>query len=154
MDSDPRSPELCSPSGVTAALEDQQRLRVRAPDGRLLLEVEEDGTIALLVPRGDLHLKATEGRVLIEGKQGVEIRGPVVRIDAQTLRQRVGSLETRARRIVEKTKDVYRDAEGVSQTRAGQIKLVAEKTLRAVASRLRLRAKKDAKVLADKIYLG
>ena len=149
--------ELRTLSGIRAALEDvggRDFLRVRAPDGRLLLEVDEDGAIALCVPRGDLELRAAEGRVRIEGAEGVEIRGPAVVVETAHLRRVVGLLETRARRIVERSRDAYRDIEGVSQTRAGQVRVVAKKTFRAVAERLRFRAKKDAKLQGDKIYLG
>lgn len=148
--------EIRTRAGASAALEaieGRDLLRVRGPDGRLLVEVAEDGSVTLCVPRGDLRLRA-EGRVCIEGAEGVEIKGPLVHVEASNLRHVVGVLETRARRIVERTKDAYRDVEGVSQLRAGQVKLVAKKTLRVMAERLRFRAQKDAKVQGEKIYLG
>lgn len=118
------------------------------------MEVREDGTVVLHAREGDLELRAEHGRVRIEGSEGVHIGGPRVVVETPHLRQVVGILETHANRIVEKAKDSYRDVEGMAQTRAGQVRIVAEKTFRALAERLRMRAKKDAKVQADKIYLG
>lgn len=153
----PATAELRTVSGLVAALEPHggaDVLRIRDPQGRLLVEVREDGTVALSVPHGDLELRAHNGRVRIEGSEGVHVSGPQVTIETPRLRQVVGVLETHARRIVEKAKDSYRDVEGVSQTRAGSIRMVAKKTFRAIAERVRMRAQKDAKIQGDKIYLG
>lgn len=149
--------ELRSPGGVVAAIEPREAgdvLSVRDARGRLLVEVREDGTLTLHVAEGDLVLRAETGRVRIEGSEGVHIAGPRVTLETRHLRQIVGVLETHARRIIEKAKDSYRDVEGLSQTRAGQVRIVARKTFRALAERVRMRAAKDAKVQADKIYLG
>jgi hypothetical protein len=149
--------ELRSVTGVVAAIEAREAgdvLSVRDARGRLLVEVREDGAVVLHVPEGDLILRAETGRVRIEGADGVHVAGPRVTIETPHLRQVVGVLETHAKRIVEKAKDAYRDVEGLSQTRAGQVRIVAQKTFRAIAERVRMRASKDAKVQADKIYLG
>lgn len=149
--------ELRTISGLVAALEartGEDVLAVRDPRGRLIVEVREDGTVVLHVREGDLELRAEKGRVRIEGAEGVHIGGPRVTVETPHLRQVVGVLETHAKRIVEKAKDAYLDVEGIAQTRAGQVRIVAEKTFRTIAERLRMRAKKDAKVQGDKIYLG
>lgn len=149
--------ELRSASGVVAAIETCDSgdvLSIRDERGRLMVEVREDGALCLHVAEGDLVLRADRGRVRIEGAEGVHIAGPRVTLETPHLRQIVGVLETSARRIVEKAKDTYRDAEGISQIRAGQVRIVAKKTFRAIAERVRMRAAKDAKVQADKIYLG
>lgn len=148
---------LRSPSGVVAAIEARESgdvLSIRDRRGRLIVEVREDGALELHVAEGDLVLRAEAGRVRIEGGQGVHVAGPRVTFETPHLRQIVGVLETHARRIVEKAKDSYRDVEGLSQTRAGQVRIVAKKTFRVFAERVRMRASKDAKVQADKIYLG
>ncbi len=149
--------QLPSLGGVVAALEQGVRgdvIAVRDARGRLLVEVQEDGTVALHVAEGDLVLRSATGRVRIEGAEGVHLTAPRVTIEAARMRQVVGVMETHARRIVEKAKDAYRDVEGISQTRAGQVRIVAKQTFRAIAERVRMRASKDAKVQADKIYLG
>jgi hypothetical protein len=150
-------PELRAPGGAVATLEarpEGEVLRVRDREGRLLLEVHEDGSVVLRVSEGDLRLISESGRVHIEGREGVHVSGPRVTIEAAHLRQVVGVLETHARRIVEKARDAYRDVEGISQLRAGQIRVAAVKTFRVLAERVRMRAKKDAKVQGEKIYLG
>lgn len=151
--------EVRTAGGLVAALEDdpdarRSVLRVRDAAGRLLVEVRDDGTVALSVAEGDLELRAERGRVRIQGGEGVHIEGSQVTVRTPHLRQLVGVLETQARRIVERAKDSYREAEGVSHVRAGQVRIVAEKTFRALAERLRMRASKDAKVQGEKIYLG
>lgn len=129
-------------------------LRVRDRSGRLVLDVSEDGAVVLHVADGDLELRAPRGRVRIEGADGVHIAGRQVAIETPHLRQVVGLLETHAKRIVEKAKDSYRDVEGISQLSASQVRISATKTFRAIAERLRMRAKKEAKIQGDKIYLG
>lgn len=149
--------EIRTVSGLVAALQrraDGDRIGIRDAQGRLLVEVRPDGGVVLHVQEGDLELRAANGRVVIDGRAGVHIEGPRVTVETPHLRQVVGVLETHARRLVEKAGDAYRDVEGMSQLRAGQVRIVAQKTFRALAERLRMRAKKDAKVNADKIYLG
>ncbi len=149
--------QLRTEAGIVAAVEGRTEgdvLSVRDRRGRLLVEVREDGSVVLNVAEGDLELRALHGRVRIEGSEGVEVKGPRVSVETPHLRQVVGVLETHAKRIVEKARDAYRDVEGSSQTRAGQVRVVAEKTFRVIAERLRMRAQKDAKVQGDKIYLG
>jgi hypothetical protein len=155
---DPEQPaEIRTVSGMVAALQPHAEgdwIGVRDAKGRLLVEVHADGGVVLHVQEGDLQLRAASGRVVIEGKEGVHISGPRVTVETPHLRQVVGVLETHAKRLVEKAGDAYRDVEGMSQLRAGQVRMVAEKTFRTIAERIRSRATKDAKILADKIYLG
>jgi len=149
--------ELTTTSGILAQVlprPDGDVLRVRDGKGRLVLDVREDGTVVLHVAEGDLELRARKGRVRIEGSEGVHIAGPQVTVETPHLRQIIGVLETHARRIVEKAKDSYRDVEGVSHLSAKQVQIKAKKTFRAIAERLRMRAKKEAKIQAEKIYLG
>ena len=51
-------------------------------------------------------------------------------------------------------RDAYREVDGLSQLRAGHLRMVARDTFRAFADRLRMKAKKDAKIDGEKIYLG
>lgn len=145
--------ELRTPTGLAAAM-NGDRIAILDREGRLLVEVREDGSVALSVQEGDLHLSAARGRVCIDAAAGVRIGAPQIVLETAHLRHVVGVLETHARRIVEKARDAYRDVEGTSQLRAGQLRLVASKTLRAIAERVRMRASEDAKVQAEKIYLG
>lgn len=135
--------------------DDGSALAVRAPGGELILEVREvEGAIQLILPSGDLELRAREGRVLIHGERGVELSGPTVTVKAGRLRQLVGTLETKATKIVEKAKDAYRDIEGLHQLRAEDVRTVAKRTVRTIAERVRTKADQDVKIDADQIYLG
>lgn len=72
----------------------------------------------------------------------------------ERLRQRAERIETEADQIVEKAKDSYRRVEGLAQTHAGRLKLVAETTLHALADRVKMRANRAFSVDGEKIYLG
>ncbi len=65
-----------------------------------------------------------------------------------TLRERLRE------RIVERAKEAWRETEGLSQTRAGRVRMVAEQTLHLLAERTTLKAREDVKVKGEKIYLG
>jgi hypothetical protein len=49
---------------------------------------------------------------------------------------------------------VYRDVEGLSQTRAGRLRLVAEEALHLMGRRALVKAREDVKVKGEKIYLA
>src|SRR5215831_9899006 len=150
--------ELVTRSGMAAQLERAPSgdiLKIRDPAGRLLIEIRDDShTVVIGVAEGDLELRADKGRVKIAGAEGVEIAGKSVSVRAEHLRQAIGVLETRAKRVIEKAGDVYREVEGLSQLRAADVRIVATETFRALAERFRLRTKKDVKIDGEKIYLG
>ncbi len=73
---------------------------------------------------------------------------------AQKTKQLAEVMEVRVTRLVEHARDVYREAEGLSQTRAGRLKLLAENTLHVFGKRALFKADKDLKLNADKIHLG
>ncbi len=130
-------------------------LRLADSRGRLVLEAREGSHgVILSVAEGDLVLRSERGRVRIEAAEGVEIESKVVTITAGRLRQAVGVLETQAKRIFEKSKDTYREVSGLSQLRAEDVRIVAKSTLRALAERLRMKAKEEVKIDGEKIYLG
>ena len=146
-----------TPAGLEARVEkrpDGDLVRILDGRGKLLVEIREDGTVALHVADGDLELSSARGRVRIHGAEGVRIEGPEVAIHTPRLRQVVGVLETQAKRIVERAGDSYRDVEGLAHIKAKQVRVAAKKTVRILSERLRMRAKKDTKVQAEKIYLG
>lgn len=69
-------------------------------------------------------------------------------------RHLAGLMEVRVTRLLEKARDVYREAEGLSQTRAGRLKLLADKTLHVFGQRAAVEAKDEVKIDADKIHIG
>jgi hypothetical protein len=77
-----------------------------------------------------------------------------VRSTVDVAKQVFGFVESRADRIVERARNVYRDVEELAQTRAGRIRLVAEQTLHVLGERTLLKSRRETKVKAEKIYLG
>lgn len=83
----------------------------------------------------------------------VRVVGEHVETEAKRLAQRVGELDTTARKIVERARDTFREAEGLAQTRAGRMRLVAEGTLWALAHRAMWKAEENVTVRGKRIYL-
>lgn len=72
----------------------------------------------------------------------------------ERLRHRADVVEVEAGKILERAKESYRTVEGLAQTHAGRLKLVAETTLHTLAERTKMRAKSIFAIDGDKIYLG
>ncbi len=72
----------------------------------------------------------------------------------ERLRQRATHIETEATEIVEKAKETYREVEGLAQTRAGRLRLVARSTLHAFAQRAKMKAESIFAIDGESIHLG
>ena len=59
-----------------------------------------------------------------------------------------------ARRIVERAKATYRDAEDLAQTRAGRVRTVVETTFHVLAGTAIVKAEEDVKLKGKKIHLA
>ncbi|MBL8604167.1 MAG: DUF3540 domain-containing protein [Myxococcales bacterium] len=144
-------------------------LRVTDAEGRLLFEHHSGTRVTVIVaPEGDLELRAPQGKVKIVAAEGVELSTPRLhaevgeaKVEGRTLtasfdrvRQVVGVIETQAERVLERAKNVYREVEELSQTRAGRLRLVAEKTVHMLGQRTLIKAKEDVKIKGDKVYLA
>lgn len=77
-----------------------------------------------------------------------------LRTVARRVKHEVGLLETRAERIVEKAQESWRETEGLSQTRAGRLRLVARGALQAIGEETLIKAREGVKIKGEKIYLG
>lgn len=206
---------ITASDGTVAALErdgDEEVLRLRDADGRLLVEhrpregrsvIHAPGDLAF-VAEGSLELSA-KGAVRVRAGTDVDLEGAgdvrvaakdldgadgsslemrggrtalrtrrfgakVERADAQldeanlvvgTLRtvarrvkQELGVIETRAERVVERAKESWRETEGLSQTRAGRLRLVATGALTAMGETALLKASEGVKIKGEKIYLA
>ncbi|MGE0790280.1 MAG: DUF3540 domain-containing protein [Sandaracinaceae bacterium] len=166
-------------SVVHAASEDleiatQGRLRLRARrgveiDGGDSVSLTSEGPVELRSERGEdastvrldaerttlrsslLDAELTEAAV--KAKEARLVIG-TIRTVAQRIRERAETVERSAGTIVERAKEMYRETEGLSQTRAGRIRLVAEQTFHALGERAVLKAHEDVKVKGKKIYLA
>lgn len=166
---------LTTNTGVSAALVSAlderggEILRVTDAAGRLLFEHHTSQKVTVIcAPEGDLELRAPHGSVRIIAAEGVEVRAESLRakvgeavVEGSSLRAvfgRVktlaGVIETRAERVIEQAKNVFREAEELSQTRAGRLRFVAEKTVHILGQRALVKAREDVKVKGEKVYLA
>jgi hypothetical protein len=70
------------------------------------------------------------------------------------VRQVVKVLDVRAGRIVEHAKDVYRETEGLSQTRAGRLRMVAQKAVQIVGETALVKGRDRVKIRGERIHLN
>lgn len=98
-------------------------------------------------------VSARAARAEIETDEG-RVRARTLESTIEHALEVVEVLETRAGRILERAKESYREVEGLSQTRAGRLRLVAEKTLHALGQRTLLKAYEDMKLRGEKIYIS
>jgi len=97
---------------------------------------------------GDDVVLSAPGRVVLRAGESVELRG------AQSVIVEAPRLETRARRIFEAAEDVYREAQGLSQTRAGRVRFLVEGALQMFARRTTLASEEETVVDGRRVLLG
>jgi hypothetical protein len=122
-------------------------LRVSDRRGRLLFEYHPAERRAVVhAPDGDLDLEAA-GRV--------RVRAGAIELEAaDLLGVRARRAELTFGRLIERAREVYREAEEVAETRAGRLRFLAGKTLHLLAERALVKARADVKVKGEKIYVG
>ncbi len=208
-------PSVRASDGTSAAIEDddgEEVLRLRDPEGRLLVEhrpgdgrsvVHAAGDLAF-VAGGDIDLSAAgavrlragtdleiegQGDVQIAavdvdgerasslsmrgGRMAVETRRLGVKLDradlslgeanlvvgtlrtvAKRVKHEARVFELQAERLVEKTGEAWRETEGLAQTRAGRLRLVAAGALQVIGEHTLLKAREGVKIKGEKIYLA
>lgn len=136
-------------SGEMVELEGRA-VRLRAADG------SSSSELRMRAERTELETERFGAAI-----ERADVRVAEANLVARTLRTVAGRvkhkaevLETQAERIVERAKEAWRETEGLSQTRAGRVRMVAEQTLHLLAERTTLKAREDVKVKGEKIYLG
>jgi hypothetical protein len=134
---------------------EERRAVVYAPDGDL--DLEAGGRLRLRAPAieltaGDeLRVGAARAEVTLdEGRLVARATAAVVKRATQTFE----TLETGVGRLVERAREAYRQADDLAETRAGRLRVVAEKTLHLLAERALIKAREDVKVKGDKIHVG
>jgi hypothetical protein len=147
---------LCAPEGD---------LELRAPQGQVKIEgmsgvslSTEDRTHSLHVSPQGVKVEAQRVEVVAErvtaDLQESSVRAKVLRTVAERVITEVERMDVRAGRVIERAKEVYREVEGLSQTRAGRMKLIAEKAWQVLAEDVTIKARRDAKIKGEKIYLA
>ncbi|MBX3269688.1 MAG: DUF3540 domain-containing protein [Sandaracinaceae bacterium] len=126
------------------------RLAARDLDGEEGSSLSLRGGVAALAAR---RLGAKLGRADAQLDEANLVVG-TLRTVAKRVKQQLGALETVAERVVERTKESFRETEGLSQTRAGRLRLVATEALTAIGQTALLKATEGVKIKGDKIYLA
>lgn len=156
---------------------------VRDRAGKLLFEHDPVTGKSVIHAMGDLEIRADHGSVSISARDAVKLRGErevevqtpslvatatradvtivdgrlvarSIRTVAEETRHAVKRLTVEAERIVERSKDVYRDVEGLAQTRAGRMRQVVESTFHVLSQRTVLKAEEDLKLKGSKIHIA
>jgi len=119
---------------------DGERLVVRDARGAIVVTYDaERGTAEIVAPKGDLVLSAPHGKIAMKAL-GVEC-------DA-------GRIELRADRIFEHARDLYRDVEGLLQTRAERVRTLATGAYQLFAKRVNVLAEEDTAIDGKRVLLG
>lgn len=134
-------------------------LALRAGRSAVLEAVRGDGPSARIAMQpGELTLV---GSVLTAAADRAELLASRIGVKAHQLESHVDRVRTvasvldvRAGRIVERAKDVYREVERLSQTRAGRLKMVAKATLHLVGENTLVKARDRMKVKGERIHLA
>jgi hypothetical protein len=133
------APLIVTPSGASAEA-DGERLVVRDARGAVVVVYDaERGTAEISAPAGDLVLSAPHGKIAL--------RAAEVECEA-------GRIELRADRIFERARDVYREVEGLLQTRVERVRTVARGAYHLFAKRVNVAAEEDAAVDGKRVLLG
>lgn len=166
--------EVCAPGNLQLRaagdldLDAEGAVRVRAGTD---LDLSGAGTVSLsatdLDGAAQSHLTLREGLAqLIAERLGgkvdradlsvkeLNLVARTVRTVASRVKREVETLETQAERIVERTRESYRETEGLAQTRAGRLRMVAETSFSALAKKTLLKAREDVKIKGERIYLA
>lgn len=162
------------PSGDLEVSVPDGALRMHARDG---VDVRSDGELSLggarrvtiESGRGEAHARVAmeagemslAGALVAVAAGRAELLASHVGIQARTLDAHVRRVRTvaevvdqRAGRIIERARDVYREVSGLSQTRAGRLRLVAEKAAQLVGQNTLVKARERMKVKGERIHLA
>jgi hypothetical protein len=138
-------------SSRDVAVRARRAIAIESHDGeraRSSLRLEGD---AAQLEAGVLAARAARLAVIAE-----DVTALAARLDARIadVRQRAERIETEVGELIERAKESYRETEGLSQTRAGRLRLVAETSLTALAERAKLKAKTIFAIDGESIHLG
>jgi hypothetical protein len=132
-------PALRTQSGASAEV-DGERLVLRDARGSIVVVYDaERGTAEIAAPRGDLVLSAPQGKIALKALE--------VECEA-------GRIDLRADRIFERARDLYRDVEGLLQTRAERVRTLATGAYQLFAKRVNVLAEEDTAIDGKRVLLG
>jgi hypothetical protein len=136
------------------------RVVVRYMEGRAEIEVP-DGDLVLAAPRGKVSIRAgSDLELSAEGelrqRAGGEVSVAATRIlhTASHLAQKAERIEVTATRLVERTRDAYREATGLMETHAGRARAVVDDIWSLVSRRTTMASKDETSIDGKRVLLG
>lgn len=141
---------------VLAVLRSETRdVHLRAPDGKVVIAAKEG--VHLVTPgeatvtAGTLRAEAREGSVVMESLVALASR---IEVEADKVRGKFTTLDTVAERIHQRAERVYRIIKTLDQTRAGQVEVKAQDTVRVHAQDTLLTSDNLVKIDGRSIQIG
>lgn len=143
--------------------------------------VHTKGDLRLASESGNVEIEAKD-TVRISGGRRVEIATEETELESERVRAKIGegrftvrdalfsaerietavktartiasTVELRAGRVVERVRDSFREVEGVAQTRAERVRLVAKGAFQVLSERATIKAEDDLALMGEKIHLA
>ncbi|UQA56916.1 DUF3540 domain-containing protein [Polyangium aurulentum] len=147
-------------NGAAEIRDAEGRVVVRYLEGRAEIEVP-DGDLVLAAPRGKVSIRAgSDLELSAEGelrqRAGGEVSVVATRIlhTASHLAQKAERIEVTATRLVERTRDAYREATGLLETRAGRARAVVDDIWSLLSRRTTMASKDDTSIDGKRVLLG
>ena len=166
-------PTLPLPGGGSVAVIGEG-VEIRDEAGRLLVRYA-GGSAEIAAPDGDLTLAAPLGRVVLRSGTDIDVEAArlSVRTDeshiitgqatllaqritttASVLSQSVERFELTATRLVERTRDAFRETADLAQTRAGRMRTLVKDVCSIYSRRTVMASREDTSIDGSKILLG
>jgi Protein of unknown function (DUF3540) len=167
--------ELPLADGASLRVIDEETAELHDSQGRLLLRYR-DGALELSPASGDLVLKAPNGRVVVDAADDVAVRAggtlevtseqthivsgavtvAIRQLDAtaDTITQRVERYQLDADRIVERTRDSFREVRDLAQQRVGRLRTLVSDLCSIDARRTTIRSEEDTSIDGKRVLLG
>lgn len=157
-----------APERLEAKLPDGASVRVEGgaveiadERGRLLVRYE-NGEARIAAPGGDLVLESPKGNVVVrsgkditlEAASDMSVTARKIVTAATVLAQSAERFEVHAGRLVEKTRDAYREATELAQTRAGRMRQIVEDVYTLFSKRTQLASEDDTSIDGKRVLLG
>ena len=157
---------------------------VRDPNGAIVVQYDAaKGTATIAAPGGDLRLAAPKGKVVIDAgtdlelsarakasihsveleanadltrlhSKALDLASGAIEASAQTVVIGVGRWNMTAERVIERASDVYRNIEGVIETRAGRLRSLVRGMTQMRSGTTSITSKEDTSVDGRRVLLG
>ena len=137
-------------------------LRLAAESGNVEIEAQDTVRIAagrrVEIATEDTELESERLRANVgEGRltvRDVILSAERIETAVKTARTIAAVVELRAGRVVERVRDSFREVDGLSQTRAERVRMVAKGTFQLLSGRATIKAEDDLALMGEKIHLA